>query len=93
MFETVQYRNFIQFGISYAAVSVSSYVLYNTTSFSVNSAVKLLSRDSALIRNDKSTLFACFKTSPFMRWSMCAFSEPVHLKHTHEKASLTALDN
>ncbi len=65
--------------------------------FSVNSVLELLSRDTALIRNHKSSLFACFKAFPlnvlFMRWSTCAFSEPVHLKSTHGKVCLTPPDN
>ncbi len=40
--------------------------LYSNTyiHISVNSAVELLSQDTALIRNHKSTLFACFKAFP-----------------------------
>ncbi len=73
--------------------------MYSTTPhpFSVNSVLEFLSRDTALIRNPKSTLFVCFKAFPlnvsFMRWSTCAFSEPVHMKSTHGKVCLTAPDN
>ncbi len=41
-------------------------ILYNATyiHISVNTAVELLSQDTALIYNHKSTLFECFKTLP-----------------------------
>ncbi len=75
-------------------------ILYSATyiHISVNSAVELLSRDTALIRNHKSTLIACFKALPIKRFIpcavlTCAFSKPVHLKSAHEKARQTASDN
>ncbi len=42
------------------------YILYSATyiHISVNSGVELLSLDTLLIRNHKSTLFACFKVLP-----------------------------
>ncbi len=76
-------------------------ILYNATyiHISVNSTVELLSRDTALIDDHKSTLFAstlkpCRLNVSFMQWSdVCFFSEHIHPKHAHEKACLTAPDN
>ncbi len=50
-------------------------ILYSATyiHISVNSAVELLSRDTALIRNHKSTLFACFKALPVKRFIRVLF--------------------
>ncbi len=63
---------------------------------SVNSAVELLSRDTTLIHNHKSTLYACFKAFPFnVSFTRCSdvhFSEPIHPKSVHEKARKTAPD-
>ncbi len=74
------------------------YVLYNATyiHISVNSAVELLSRNTAHIHNHKSTLFAsalkpCRLNVSFMRWSdMHFFSEHINPKRAHEKAHQTA---
>ncbi len=72
--------------------------MYNAHTFtSVLTAVEVILWDTALIRNHKSTLFACFKAIPVKRFIhaalTCAFSDPVHLKSEHEKACLTAPDN
>ncbi len=68
------------------------FVLYNTTyiHISVNSAVELLSRDTALIHNHKSTLFAsalkpCRLNVSFTRWSDMHFFLSTYAKNVRTK--------
>ncbi len=57
------------------------HVAYCTTPhpFSVNSVVELLSQDTALNRNHKSTLFACFKALPVKRFIHALVRRPLFL--------------